>query len=139
MLISKPGASIRTHLFVAASIWSVVGIVLLLRGADFLASAEGLWLLVPAIVIGSLKSRFLLDKSAQKNLIRLDQMKDGACLGGVYSVKMWVMIAVMVFLGRTLRSSGLPGEFIGILYAAVGWGLFCSSRLFWKRLKCKDC
>jgi hypothetical protein len=129
----KPGASLRTHHFLAASIWSLVGIFLMTRGYFFLHAVDGLWLFLPATILGTGKSIFLLDKSAAKNLSRLSGKSDGDCLGGVYSVKMWLLVATMMLLGWLLRRSGLPGEFVGTFYIAIGWALFFSSRLLWRR------
>jgi len=129
----KPGASLRTHHFLAASIWSLVGIFLMTRGALFLHTTGKLWLAIPAIGVGTGKSIFLLDNAARKNLGRLSGKADGDCLGGVYSIKMWLLVAMMMGLGWFLRRSGLPAEFIGIFYVAIGWALFFSSRLLWQR------
>lgn len=129
----KPGASLRTHHFLAASIWSLVGIFLMTRGYFFLHAAGSTWLFLPAVVVGTCKSLFLLDKSAVKNLARLSGKMDGDCLGGVYSVKMWGLVAMMMLLGWLLRRSGLPGGFVGAFYAAIGWALFFSSRRLWQR------
>lgn len=130
----KPGVSLKTHHIAAAVIWSSVGIMLLIRGGLFLHSVHQLWLLLPAIAIGTAKSVFMLDKAARKNLRRLANKADGACLGGVYSIKMWGLIALMIFLGWMLRTSSAPRELVGIVYAAIGWALFFSSRLLWKSL-----
>lgn len=132
-LTRKPGASLRTHHRLAASIWSLVGILLMTRGGLFLYTAGRLWLFLPAVAVGTAKSLFLLDKAARKNLLRLGGKEDGACLGGVYSLKMWGLVAVMMTAGILLRRSGLPGEWIGTLYVAIGWALFFSSRLLWQR------
>ena len=136
MLIArcKPGVSLKIHHVAAAVIWSSVGIMLFIRGGLFLNSVRQLWLLLPAIVLGTVKSIFMLDKAARKNLCRLSEKVDGACLGGVYSIKMWGLIALMIFLGWMLRTSSAPRELVGIVYAAIGWALFFSSRLLWKNL-----
>lgn len=131
----KPGVSLRTHHIVAASIWSGVGLMLLVRGGSYLFEAGSQWVLVLAVVVGTFKSLFILDKSARKNLKRLSIKKDGACLGGVYSINMWLMILAMMIMGKLLRNSGLPDVFIGGLYAAIGWALFFSSRLLWEYVK----
>ncbi len=131
----KPGVSLRTHHIVAASIWSGVGIMLLIRGSSYLFEAGNQWLLMLAFVIGTCKSLFILDKSARKNLSRLSEKEDGTCLGGVYSPKMWALILAMIIMGKLLRKSGLPVEFVGVLYSAIGWALFLSSRLLWDNVK----
>lgn len=131
----KPGASIRTHHYLAAAIWSIVGLSLLVRGGSYLLTAGKVWLVLPAILLGTIKSLFILDKSARKNLTRFVRMQDGACIGGVYSSKMWLLVVAMIVMGRLLRMSDLPLEFIGIFYSAIGWALFFSSRIIWERAK----
>lgn len=130
----KPGVSIQTHRIVAASIWSLVGTVLMFRGIIYLNSSGKIMFIIAAIVIGTIKSLFMLDKSARKNIQRLSGLREGACLGGVYSVKMWGLIVCMIIFGRILRVSGLPFEYIGLVFASVGWALFFSSRLLWKNV-----
>lgn len=129
----KPGATLRTHHCLAASIWSLVGILLMTRGGLFLHAVDRLWLFLPAMAVGTGKSLVMLDKAARKNLLRLAGKEDGDCLGGVYSVRMWVLVVVMMGLGWFLRRSGFPGEWVGSIYVAIGWALFFSSRLLWQR------
>ncbi|MFW8601063.1 hypothetical protein ACOHYD_06230 [Desulfobacterota bacterium M19] len=131
----KPGVSRRVFHFAAAFVWSAVGIMLFIRGSLFLHGVGQLWLLFPAIAIGSVKSIFMLDKAAKENLRRLRTKNDGNCLGGVYTVKMWGLIAVMIFLGWLLRTSSAPRSLVGIIYAAIGWALFFSSRVLWDGFK----
>jgi len=109
--------------------------MLLIRGGGFLLEAGSLWLLAPAIVIGTCKSLLILDKSAKKNLSRLSEKKDGSCLGGVYSPAMWGLILAMMILGILLRKSGLPREYLGLFYGAIGWALLFSSRLLWNHFR----
>ena len=132
----KPGASVNVHLFTAALIWSIVGIFLFSNGYLLISLAGRRWLAMPALVLGTVKSFFLLDRVARKNIGRILNFEDGTCIGSVYSYKSWLLVVTMIVLGRFLRSSVVPGEYVGVLYIAVGWGLFFSSRLMWQaRLK----
>ena len=128
----KPGASINVHLLIAALIWSIVGLFLMSNGFLLISLAAREWLAVLAAGLGTVKSFFLLDRVARKNISRILRFADGACIGSVYSYKSWGLVLVMIVLGRFLRSSVLPGEYVGVLYFAVGWGLFFSSRLMWQ-------
>ncbi len=129
----KPGASLRTHHYFAASVWSLVGLFLLIRGCLFLRQAGQMWLLLPALAVGTAKSRFMLDRAAGRNLTRLAGKRDGDCLGGVYSAKMWGLVAAMMIMGWLLRHSGLPWGLVGFIYAAIGWAMFFSSRIPWRQ------
>jgi hypothetical protein len=128
----KPGASINVHLLTAALIWSIVGLFLMSNGFLLITLADREWLAVLAVGLGTVKSIFLLDRVARKNISRIMRFADGTCIGSVYSYKSWGLVLVMIVLGRFLRSSVMPGEYVGILYLAVGWGLFFSSRLMWQ-------
>ncbi len=128
----KPGASINVHLLIAALIWSIVGLFLMSNGFLLISLAAREWLAVLAAGLGTVKSFFLLDRVARKNISRILRFADGTCIGSIYSYKSWGLVLVMIVLGRFLRSSVLPGEYVGALYFAVGWGLFFSSRLMWQ-------
>lgn len=103
-----------------------------LRGTAMHGTTFTFWL-IAAFVVGTVKSYWMLDRAARKNIRRIIDRKDGACIGGVYSPKMWGMILLMVLLGRFLRTSALSGKFVGALYIAIGWGLLLSSRLIWQQ------
>jgi hypothetical protein len=127
----KPGASCSTHLFVAAGMWTVVGIMLMTRGIIWLNGVAQLWIVLPALAIGSLKSLYMLDRSATKSIKRIVESRDGKCIGGVYSVKTWMLVLLMMGAGFLLRNSSLPRELLGLFYVSIGWGLFLSSRIAW--------
>jgi hypothetical protein len=128
----KPGASSRIHLLVAGLMWSSMGVYLLVRGG-LLAGGFTLLPLLLAAGIGSLKALLILDRSVRRNIARIVARQDGACLGGVYSWKMWGLVVIMMLGGRLLRESVVPASLISLLYIAVGWGLLLSSRLFWRQ------
>jgi len=127
----KPGASRSIHLLVAASIWSCVGSMLLLRGAIWLQGINKLWIVLPGILFGTCKALWMLDRSANKNIVRIVNGGNGKCLGGVYSWKTWLLVALMMSMGCLLRNSSLPKEFLGLFYVSIGWGLLFASRKSW--------
>lgn len=128
----KPGASVATHLLVAALLWSLIGIYLIVRGV-LLGGDGSLWPLALAVLLGVGKSRLVLDRTARTNVTRIMSREDGSCLGGVYSWRMWGFIVLMMLFGRLLRMSGLAGWVVGLVYLAVGTALFWSSRLLWQQ------
>lgn len=128
----KPGVPRRTHLLLAALLWTTVGLILMVRGCAYLIYDSSIAFFLPAILIGSLKSFFILDKSAKKSIDRIQHLADGSCLGAVYSIKTWVLVVVMMTMGYLLRHSGISPSIIGSLYVIIGWALFFSSRAGWK-------
>ena len=131
LLRYKPGVSIRTHLLIAGLIWTVVGFFLLINGFVLISLKSQFWYGALGIILGTAKTFFILDRVARKNIKRIKDFEGKACMGSVYSWKTWVMVAGMIVLGRFLRTMVLPGEIVGIIYAAVGWALMLASRLMW--------
>lgn len=128
----KPGASRKTHLLIAALIWSGVGLLLMIRGIKMYGTITA-GPVVLALLAGTLKALFILDRAALRNIRRITALQDGACLGGVYSWKMWLIIGGMILAGRVLRMYGAASVYLGLLYVAVGWGLLLASRKLWKQ------
>lgn len=127
----KPNASRSVHLFVAASLWTIVGLSLMSRGIVWLGTIDKLWIVLPALLFGTIKSLFMLDRSAKKSIDRIIATRDGRCLGGVYSIKTWLLVLLMMTAGCLMRNSSLPKEFLGLFYVSIGWGLLFSSRNAW--------
>jgi len=127
----KPGVSVRTHLLLGGLIWSLVGFFLLTNGFVLVSLQDHLWYGLAGMVLGSAKSFFILDRVARKNLRRIKDFEEKACIGSVYSWKTWFLVLAMIGLGRFLRTTVLPGEVVGFIYTAVGWALMLSSRLMW--------
>ena len=132
----KPGVPRRIHLLLAATLWSVIGSMLIFRGVSWLMTVGKLWIIVPALIAGTIKSLFILDNTARKGVRRIQEMADGTCLGAVYSIQTWLLVLVMMGTGMALRHSTLPREILGGLYVTIGWALFFSSRHAWQAWRC---
>lgn len=127
-----PAARVKTRVMLAALLWSGIGLMLLVRGVLAVSgSGREIWLAL-AVLLGSIKSRLVLDRAVLKNMERLRALDGARCIGGVYSVKTWLLVAAMIALGRGLRASPLPVWLVGLVYVTVGWGLFWSSRQGWR-------
>lgn len=128
----KPGVQRKTHLLLAACLWTAIGCFLMGRGFNWVYSADLALLALPAILLGFLKSHFILDRTALKSIHRILLLKDGTCMGAVYSKKTWLLVVAMMAMGAFLRQSAVPRPLLGVLYITVGWALFWSSRNGWK-------
>ncbi len=132
----KPGASQQAHLLTAALIWSIVGTGLLIFGSRLLLTEYSYPILAAALLVGTLKAVFVLQRSAVKNIARIKSFTQSTCLGAVFSAKMWVLVLIMAGSGRWLRlSSGVSAGLVGFLYTAVGWALLFSSHILWQEWK----
>lgn len=131
LLRYKPGVSIRTHLLLGGLIWAIVGFFLLTNGVVLVSLARHPWYGLAGIILGMVKAFTILDRMARKNIKRIKEFDDNVCVGSVYSLKTWFLVAAMIVMGRLLRTTILPGEVVGFVYMAVGCGLMLSSRLMW--------
>lgn len=128
-----PRAGQRVQLFSAAAMWAIGSAILLIRGVGFLHDNWYAALLALAVVIGLIKSRYLLDRVARKAVLRIHE-RGRACYFGFFSWKSWMFVVVMMGGGILLRHSGLPRDFLAVLYVAVGTGLALADRIFWLAL-----
>ncbi len=128
----KPGVARKVHVFSAALLWTIIGGLLLYRGAGYLIQAKAVWLVPVGILAGTIKSYWILDRAACRGLKRIRAFSDNTCIGAVYSWKTWVIVLVMMTSGVVLRKSSLPFSTIGTLCIAIGWALVFSSRHGWR-------
>jgi hypothetical protein len=131
----KPAAPVPVHLLLAGLMWTAVGTALVVVGGRWLWRSEAAaasWLAALALVLGVLKARFVLDRTARRTVERIRERGDGRCLGGFLSIRSWALVGVMAGGGRLLRGSHLARHLLGFLYLAVGTALVLSSRLAWQ-------
>jgi hypothetical protein len=114
----KPAAPARLHLLLAALLWTVVGTLLLCFGAAWTWTGGGPWgpwLLLAAVIVGLLKGRYLLAKTAARTIQRIRQRGDGRCLGGFLSWRSWLFVLAMMAFGRILRAGWVPHAVVGFI------------------------
>ena len=135
--------STRSLRILAALVWYVGGIVLLLKGGSLLIEAGALkpeldwpWLAaVAGLLLGGLKAKILFSKSCQKNLDRI------AALGRpriwqFFRPGFFVFLTIMILAGATLSRLAhnnyplLIG--VAILDLSIATALLGSSYVFWK-------
>ncbi len=135
----KPTASSRTQLWLAGVTWGSVGVALLsvgtywlLRGAD---DKNIFLMIIIAACLGLAKTLLVLDRASNGLVERIQLRGEGRCVGGFFSLRLWAIVAVMMLMGRLLRSTSIPRPVLGVIYAAVGVGLLISSRIIWRAWK----
>ena len=131
----KPSSSCKTQYFFSAFLFAIVGFGLLGFGLKWLIMSDSEWiliLLIGALLVAIAKGNFILKKTAEKTIKRVNRRGDGTCLFGVFSVWQWLVVIAMMICGRLLRTSGLEDEYLGAMYAAIGAALLVASSVTWK-------
>jgi len=135
-----PKGSVRLQLTLAAIMWLVGASIVGVRGVNYLWESRdwAAWLLALALALGVAKGHFVLDRAARKGVDRIRARGRDACLFGFFSLKTWLLIAVMMGGGIALRNSGAPSEVLGVMYAAVGTALVYGDITYWRAVLAKE-
>jgi hypothetical protein len=128
----------------AAIVWYTGGIVLLLKGSNLLIDADTIkpekyWPQLAAITglfFGSLKARFLFNKSCQKNLNRiaaLNRPRIWQFFRIRFFVALIIMITMSVILSGLVHNNYIILISVAILDLSISIALLGSSYVFWKQ------
>ncbi|MHC4709897.1 MAG: hypothetical protein ACYTA3_05630 [Planctomycetota bacterium] len=131
----KPGVSRQARLFLAAAAWTAVGLGLLIAGTRWsLWSDSSLHptFLVLAAAVGLTKAFVILKHTANRVIGRIQASGDDRCIGGFFSWRTWVLVAIMITAGTLLRRSDISRGVIGLVYVAIGIALLAASTLPWR-------
>lgn len=133
----KPAVKKPVLLFLSGTMWLCVGIMLntfathwLLdygNSTSYLFAGIGFLLALTIHHFGFLKV-------ADKNLGRIDLLSERPCVFSFMSWKSYIMVAVMVSLGITLRHSSIPKQYLAIIYIGIGLALMLSSIRYFRVL-----
>lgn len=133
----KPALPRRWLPALAGLMWTAVGLMLgryafvwLAQSFSWLHVGLGLAGIAAAAVIYRLGFRRL----ARKNIERIRQLNDPACVFAFLEWKSYAIVAVMITSGVLLRQSAIPKPYLAVLYAGIGGGLFLSSFVYYRQL-----
>jgi uncharacterized membrane protein len=130
---------------IAGGLWCVIGLFLIFRGFGLyqLAGQEQqstqnaiIISIVSAILIGLVKGRFVLSKTARKNKARIHGLQDPVRIRQIFSKPFYFLIPMMMGLGILLRSYN---EYLGgyvvvaAIYCGIGMALIIASRTYWAK------
>ena len=134
--------SARSLKILAALVWYIGGIMMLVKGRSLLIEADALepeqvwpWLAVFAgLFLGGLQAKYLFSKSCQKNLDRIDAL-DRPRVWQFFRPGFFAALTVMIVIGATLSRLAHNNYPFLIAVAAVdiniGVALLGSSYVFW--------
>lgn len=123
----------------AFTLWLVGGIVLFWRGTSFLAESPAIHnvallagLVAVALAIGFGKGKFVLSKTSVKNIERLNQFSEPQRPISVYSLRSWIIIALMVSISVALNIFQVENIVRGPINLGIGFALIISSLAYLK-------
>lgn len=143
--------------FISGLVWFAVGLFLMPMGVNLLLSSLhinesqnypliqsvspliGGWeqtvlvLLCMGLLIGFLKGRFVLGKSAREGIKRIQQFSNPTCLSNIYSLKYYVLILGMMGLGMGIKYFGLADDIRGFVDVAIGAALINGALVYFRR------
>ncbi len=130
----RPMVGKRWLLALAGTTWMAVGMVLGAFAYSWLRpvpEATGLPLALAGLALAAAAYRLGFVSLAARNIRRIQQMPERACIFDFQAGKSYLMIAVMASGGALLRHSAFPKPYLAVVYLAMGGSLFLSSLLYY--------
>lgn len=127
----EPAVSRKTLVLVAGTFWMIGGCAVLTR-AYFMVdelTLLGAGLLALGLIIGSLKSYFVLSKVAGKNVERIKNLsphKEKICVFAFQMPLSYLLVALMITAGVALRTYLGSSIYLAALYVGIGSALIVS-------------
>ena len=128
---------------IAGGLWCIIGFILVVRGlglyhlAEMEQNATEIAITISGIIaglIGLVKGKFVLSKTAHRNKPRIHSLNDPVGLQDIFSKPFYFLIPMMMGLGVMLRSfNEYLGGYIVVaaIYCGIGMALIVSSRVYW--------
>lgn len=91
-----------------------------------------LTLLVIALVIGYMKGKFVLGKSAKRGVDRILSFPEPTSIFNIYSPMYYALLGGMMFLGISIKYLGIPHDIRGMIDVAVGMALLKGGTLYFR-------
>ena len=128
---------------VAGLIWIIVGGGLIYRGSglyDLAATEQNtsketiIFSLILGVVLGIVKGKFVLSKTARRNRDRINQLTPPLKIHNIFSGPFYGFIAGMIALGFLLRTfNTYLGGYVVVaaIYCGIGMALIAASYVYW--------
>ena len=128
---------------IAGGLWCIIGFFLIVRGMRLYQLAEmeqhstGIAITISGVIaglIGLVKGKFVLSKTAHRNKNRIFKLDDPVKLKDIFSKPIYFLIPIMMGIGVLLRSyNEYLGGYIVVaaIYCGIGMALIVSSRVYW--------
>jgi hypothetical protein len=133
----KPRVDRFWLLFIAGLLWSGVGLVLCGLASYWFSTLEWPGNALGALVgfgVGVFAYAFGFTRIALKNIQRIARQPARVCLFAFQAWRSYLLIAVMMGLGYTLRHAHLPRLILAGIYLAIGTALTLASSVYYDHL-----
>jgi hypothetical protein len=129
---------------VAGLIWIIVGLFLIYRSSGLYNLAvieqntsKGTLIIsvILGVVIGIIKGKFVLSKTALRNRNRINQLVPPLSIHQIFSGAFYSLIVGMMVLGFLLREfNAYLGGYVVVasIYCGIGMALIAASSVYWK-------
>ena len=137
-MISKLNPAVPRYCLyaIAGLLWTVAGALLCIRAEiwlDVFPISTVLALELISAAIATAGYFFVFANVVGKNIERIHRLPERACIFAFTAWKGYVMIALMMTIGITLRNSSLPKYFLSVPYTAMGGMLLLGSVRFYRQ------
>lgn len=129
----NPAVDKRILVFLAGLMWCGVGVMLLRLAVSWLIQFHGRFLYyLTGFVIALPVHHFGFLKIADRNLDRLMPITEKKCIFSFMTWRSYIVVVFMVLMGITLRHSGIPKNYLSVLYIGIGFALFLSGLRYFR-------
>ena len=135
-MIERLNPAVPRHFLygIAGLLWTLAGGLLCFRGAVWLGGFQALAIAsleALALAIAVAGYVFLFAGIVRENIARISRLPDRACVFAFTAPRGYVMIALMMTAGISLRSSSIPLYYLSLPYTAMGVILLIGSVVFY--------
>lgn len=130
----KPAVNKLWLLSVAGLMWSGIGVMLArlaIGWLESLANPAMCFFAIPGLLLAMLIYRFGFSRLAEKNVRRIMGMKGKVCLFAFQKWTSYIIVVVMMTMGKMLRQLPIPRQYLASIYLGIGGALFLASLTFY--------
>ena len=128
--ILHPGVRKQYLMATAGLLWLGVSVLLCKFAISWYGEYPGsglIWYIIIGVLAGLLIHHLGFLRIVNKNLVRIHHIENKYCLFGFMPWKSYLLIAVMMTMGISLRNSSLPRIYLSVVYMGIGLALGLSS------------
>ena len=133
----KPDVEQRWLLMIAGLLWGGVGAMLGRLAIEWLRmeTPQGVvWFLLIGALLAAAINYWGFSKLARQNIDRIKALGRKTCIFAFQRWTSYVLVVVMITMGRMVRLLPIPRSYLAILYLGIGGALFLASLYYLRAL-----